>query len=294
MAAPRRGNTGSGTYFITASTFQKQQLLQSDRMAGLFLNVLLSYRSQEKYLLHEFALLPDHFHLLITPLSTLERTLQLIKGGFSFRAKRELGFKGEIWEKSFYDRRVRDWEEYSAFRQYIHRNPVKSGLVAVAEEYPYSSARIGLTLDAPPQRLKPSELSAWIAAVNRFATQNQMQYLSPAGSKIRAKIKLKGSGQERPAPHGSRGERPDASLGVSDELGSLRLRSGQALRLRSCYASRSGYSAQDDKLSAPWFIFCRLERHSLPCSSAYSEGSLGSSTRCARSKARKYSGREWR
>lgn len=160
MAAPRRGNTGSGTYFITAGTFQKQQLLQSDRMARLFLDVLLGYRSQEKYLLHEFVLMPDHFHLLLTPLSTLERALQLIKGGFSFRAKKELGFLGEIWEKSFYDRRVRDWEEYSAFRQYIHKNPVKRGLAPVPEEYPYSSARTGLALDAVPQRLKPVELSA--------------------------------------------------------------------------------------------------------------------------------------
>jgi putative transposase len=160
MAAPRRGNTGSGTYFITAGTFQKQQLLQSDRMASLFLDVLLGYRSQEKYLLHEFVLMPDHFHLLITPVSTLERALQLIKGGFSFRARRELCFQGEIWEKSFYDRRVRDWEEYSAFRQYIHRNPVRGGLATIPEKYPYTSARSDLALDAVPQRLKPSELIA--------------------------------------------------------------------------------------------------------------------------------------
>ena len=160
MAAPRRGNTGSGTYFITAGTFQKQQLLQSDRMARLFLDVLLGYQSQAKYLLHEFVLMPDHFHLLVTPLLTLERALQLIKGGFSFRAKRELGLQGEIWEKSFYDRRVRDWEEYLTFRQYILRNPVKRGLALVPEEYPYSSARVGLELDAVPQRLKPSEMSA--------------------------------------------------------------------------------------------------------------------------------------
>jgi putative transposase len=49
--------------------------------------VLLSYREQHKYLLHEFVLMPDHFHLLITPTLTLERALQLIKGGFSFRPK---------------------------------------------------------------------------------------------------------------------------------------------------------------------------------------------------------------
>jgi putative transposase len=160
MAAPYRGNTGLGTYFITAATFQKQSLFQSDRMANLFLEVLLSYRSQQKYLLHEFVVMPDHFHLLVTPTLTLERALQLIKGGFSFRAKRELGFGGEIWEKSFHDRRVRDWEEYCAFRRYIHLNPVKRGLAEVAEQFPYSSDRVGLVLDAAPQRLKPSEVVA--------------------------------------------------------------------------------------------------------------------------------------
>jgi putative transposase len=158
MAAPYRGNTGLGTYFITAATFQKQSLFQSDRMANLFLEVLLSYRSQQKYLLHEFVVMPDHFHLLVTPTLTLERALQLIKGGFSFRAKRELGFGGEIWEKSFHDRRVRDWEEYCAFRRYIHLNPVKRGLAEVAEQFPYSSARAGMVLETAPQRLKPSEV----------------------------------------------------------------------------------------------------------------------------------------
>jgi hypothetical protein len=49
MAAPPRGNTGFCTYFITAATFQKHSLFQSDRMAGLFVQVLLSYRSQHKY-----------------------------------------------------------------------------------------------------------------------------------------------------------------------------------------------------------------------------------------------------
>jgi putative transposase len=167
MAAPHRGNTGLGTYFITASTFQKQGLLQSDRMANLLLDVLFSYRSQQKYRLHEFVIMPDHFHLLITPTLTLERALQLIKGGFSFRAKRELDFGGEIWEKSYHDRRVRDWGEYCALRQYIHLNPVKRELSTDAESYPFSSARAGMVLDAVPQRLKPSEHKS--SSLNRSA-----------------------------------------------------------------------------------------------------------------------------
>ena len=93
MAAPRRGNTGQSTYFTTAVAFQHGNPFQTDRMAKLFLSVLLHYRGQRRYLLHEFVLMPDHFHLLITPALTLERGLQLIKGGFSFRARKGVGIQ---------------------------------------------------------------------------------------------------------------------------------------------------------------------------------------------------------
>ena len=155
MAAPRRGNTGYSCYFITASTFQNRNILQSDRMAGLFVDVLLHYRREGKYLLHEFVVMPDHFHLLITPVEALERALQFIKGGFSFRARKELGFSHKIWQPSYYDRRARDVEEYFAFREYILHNPVKTGLGQSPEQYAYSSAVPGLELDRAPQRLKP-------------------------------------------------------------------------------------------------------------------------------------------
>jgi putative transposase len=160
MAAPPRGNTGYSCYFITASAFQKQQLFQSDRMARLFLDVLQHYRSQKKYLLHEFVVMADHFHLLITPTETLERALQLIKGGFSYRARKELSFAGEIWQPSFYDRRIRDIEDYLAYREYIQMNPVKKRLVSAAAEYLYSSAHHGFDLDDIPQRLKPLSMGA--------------------------------------------------------------------------------------------------------------------------------------
>ena len=156
MAIPHRGQTSQSTYFISASTYQKMSLFQTDRMATLFLDVLFHYRNEKKYLLHEFVLMPDHFHLLITPEGiTLERALQLIKGGFSYRAKKELGFPREIWQTSFHDRRVRDAEEYQRFRQYIYENPVKRGLCSKPEDYPYGSASGKFALNAIPQRLKP-------------------------------------------------------------------------------------------------------------------------------------------
>ncbi len=75
MTIPYRGSTGNGTYFITASTFEKKCILQSERMAGLLINVFSHYQQQGKYQLHEFVVMPNHFHILITPLYpvTLEK-----------------------------------------------------------------------------------------------------------------------------------------------------------------------------------------------------------------------------
>jgi putative transposase len=160
MAAPPRGNSGYSVYFITASTAQRTPLFRREPMTQLFVEVLFHYRDHKNYLLHEFVLMPDHFHLLISPTLSRERSLQLIKGGFSYRAKKELGFVREIWEKSFYDRRVRGAEDYYNFKYYIRQNPIKQGLAAALADYPYSSAQPEFAMDDVPQRLKPSGLTA--------------------------------------------------------------------------------------------------------------------------------------
>lgn len=125
-------------------------------MAKLFVDVLLHYREEGRFLLHEFTLLPDHFHLLLTPDSgiSLERAMQFIKGGYSFRAAKELGFKGEVWQRGFTDHRVREARDFEAHRQYIWQNAVKRGLALKPEEYPYCSAFPGLPLDGPPVNLR--------------------------------------------------------------------------------------------------------------------------------------------
>jgi len=75
------------TYFVTSDTWERRALFLNEAWARLFFKTLLSHRG-DAYLLHEFVLMPDHFHLLITPTSALEHAVQLVKGGFSFRVKR--------------------------------------------------------------------------------------------------------------------------------------------------------------------------------------------------------------
>jgi len=161
LTIPHRGTTSDSTYFVTANVFEKKSLFQVEKIALLFVEVLLNYRAEGKYLLHEFVVMPDHFHLLISPnLITLERSLQLIKGGFSFRLNKSLKVKRDVWQTSFLDRRVRDSLEYQKYKEYIWQNPVKRGLAKTPEQYLFSSANPLYQIDPVPQRLKPISSSA--------------------------------------------------------------------------------------------------------------------------------------
>jgi putative transposase len=75
------------TFFITTVTAQRQPIFRRESTANLLIETLTHYRDEKKYLLHEFVIMPDHIHLLITPAEdiSLERAIQFIKGGFSFR-----------------------------------------------------------------------------------------------------------------------------------------------------------------------------------------------------------------
>jgi putative transposase len=156
-ADPSRMVASQRTFFVTSSTWNKQALLQSDPSATLLIDVLYHYRKEGKYLLHEFVIMPDHVHLLITVGAemTVEKAVQFIKGGFAFRAGRELGFRAPVWQKGFSEVRVTSTEALSGIQAYIQSNPVKRFLAHAPADYQYSSAHPGFELDALPQRLKP-------------------------------------------------------------------------------------------------------------------------------------------
>jgi len=94
--------------------------------------------------------MPDHFHALITPAPdvSLEKAMQYIKGGFSFRLKSKL----DVWTRSFNESQISTEEKFMNCVRYIEENPVRRGLVSTAEAYPFSSAVRG-PLDSMPVHL---------------------------------------------------------------------------------------------------------------------------------------------
>ena len=160
MAKPSR-NTNPGdmqqdsrTFFVTSKTSLGGHLLESERMANLLMDVLRTQVALKRFRVHDFVVMPDHFHLLITVdgVTTIEKAVQLVKGNFSYRAKKELGVLGEIWQRGFSDERVWDRESFLRHRFYIDDNPVKAGLAKSAEEYPYCSAHFRKKSPGPKGR----------------------------------------------------------------------------------------------------------------------------------------------
>jgi putative transposase len=162
---PRRVVASARTFFVTSSILGKRNLLQSDRSAGLFVTTLYDYRAQQKFRLHEFVVMPDHFHLLLTVAGdmTVERAVQFIKGGYAFRAGRDLGFRSPVWQKGFSEVRILDAGSFERAGTYIRNNPVARHLASEAAQFPHSSAHPGYAqpgyeLDPPPLGLKPAAL----------------------------------------------------------------------------------------------------------------------------------------
>ena len=144
------------TFFVTSVTWQRVPIFRVEARARLLIEVLLGYRDQRKYLLHEFVVMPDHIHLLLTPAPeiSLERAVQFIKGGYSYRLRKVE--KIQVWQESFTNHRIRDFDDYQKHCEYVRMNPVRARLVQDAGAYAFSSANAGFRSDAMPQGLKPS------------------------------------------------------------------------------------------------------------------------------------------
>jgi REP-associated tyrosine transposase len=147
-------------YFITICAHMQQNLFQRDEIAELMVATFFKYRDAGEFELHEYVVMPNHVHLLLSigdQQQKLSRAIQLIKGGFSHSLRENGIVFRAVWEQRYYDRRVRDENEFAEFARYIRQNPVRKRLAERAEDYPYSSAGQGL---------KPPEINKSILDAN--------------------------------------------------------------------------------------------------------------------------------
>jgi len=127
----------AGTSYVTTSTRDRRPIFEISRVAELFIDTLLHYRTLGHYKLHAYVVMPDHIQLLLTPQSiTLDQAVDLIKNGFAHRL--ETGVP--VWEQGFKACPVANIHDLEVVRAYLHQLPVRAGLAPAAELYPHSSA----------------------------------------------------------------------------------------------------------------------------------------------------------
>lgn len=141
---------GSGDlHFITSSCYQRQPLLGTPQRRDLFLAVFEDVRRRYEFVVLGYVVMPEHFHLLISEpqKATPSTVVQALKLGFVRRLctrAEQCGIKEEsahIWQRRFYDFNVWTGQKRVEKLRYMHRNPMKRGLVEAPELWPWSSFR---------------------------------------------------------------------------------------------------------------------------------------------------------
>ena len=133
-------------HFITFSCYHRLPLLAEPEVRDCFVQALERTRSLYRMYVYGFVVMPEHVHLLISEpeRGTVANAIQSLKIASAKRARR-LGAvpssECAFWQKRYYDRNEWDQKEFLEKLKYIHRNPVKRGLVERPEEWRWSSYR---------------------------------------------------------------------------------------------------------------------------------------------------------
>ena len=148
----RRSKAPGVTFFFTVGTYRRNKILCHETNAALIKEAFLHVTTHHPFRIRAFVLLPDHIHCIWTlPENDNNYSMrwQLIKSYFSRRCQYEYKAiqtasrlnKGEqgLWQRRFWEHRMRDENDLVRHIDYIHYNPVKHGPVNSLIAWPYSS-----------------------------------------------------------------------------------------------------------------------------------------------------------
>jgi len=139
---------------ITCSCYKRKRWLGTERRRDLFLKILEEVRKQRRFVVLGYVVMPEHFHLLMSepqegnPSTVMQNVKQryaqrVIRRRRRNPAQRSLWEEAAlpVWQSRFYDFNVYTEHKRVEKLRYMHRNPVKRGLVQEPEQWRWSSFR---------------------------------------------------------------------------------------------------------------------------------------------------------
>jgi putative transposase len=131
-------------YFITACVAKRRPLLANDLAHVIFRDKWSGLSGRHGWAVGRYVVMPDHVHFFLRPLLDGAKPLSEIVGRWKeWTAKRILSALGEsapLRQPEFFDHVLRSEDSMSEKWVYVRENPVRAGLVAVAEDWPYAGS----------------------------------------------------------------------------------------------------------------------------------------------------------
>lgn len=130
--------TEAPVYFLTACTAGRRHLLANEPAHDVFRGYCETARSRG-VLVGRYVLMPDHLHLFacIPPGAVgLSAWMKSLKNSLS-KHWRDEGIETPHWQKGFFDHLIRSDESHAEKWKYVRDNPVRAGLVADADDWPF-------------------------------------------------------------------------------------------------------------------------------------------------------------
>jgi putative transposase len=141
-------------YFVTFSCYRRRSLLDDDQAKGIVIHFLTAQLANQQGSCLGFVVMPDHVHALVwfsgeDRLSLFmnqwkRRSSMQMKGLYRDRLSaygESVDLQGPMWQPKVYVFNVHSERKAKEKLDYMHNNPVKSGLVQHAQDWLYSSAR---------------------------------------------------------------------------------------------------------------------------------------------------------
>ena len=113
-----------------------------DRLVAKLVEDALLFHHEKKYRLTAWVIMPNHLHFLATPLEHVElsQIAHSLKSYTAHEANKLLNRRGQFWQHEPFDRYIRNHKHFVSVIRYIEDNPVKAGLCAKPQDWPFSSA----------------------------------------------------------------------------------------------------------------------------------------------------------
>lgn len=154
MARPTRNDYPGAWHHIWQRGARRAAIFHKDLHCHLFFDVIDEAVQRRGIEVHAYALMPNHYHLLLrSPLGNLSRAMQDINGNYSRRLNRIYSWDGPLFKGRFKSQVVEDEDYLKYLLAYLHLNPVRAHLVAEPQQECWTSHQEYIGLSERPRWL---------------------------------------------------------------------------------------------------------------------------------------------